>query len=83
MKGKTVFGVVLIILMAFCLVGGSYAQPAVGGPEGLANLKKLDTNKDGKVSKDEFDGPPDHFATFDVNKDGFLDPTECPAPPPG
>ena len=43
-------------------------------------LDRLDTNKDGKVSKDEFLRPKEErFAKFDTNKDGFLDSTEMQA----
>ena len=83
MKKKSIFVAGLVILTALCLAAGVYAQPIIGGPEGMVNLKRLDADKDGKVSQDEFDGPPDHFAQFDVNQDGFLDPDECPSLPPG
>jgi hypothetical protein len=83
MKRKSVFGAVIIILAALCLAAGAYAQAKIGGPEGMANLKRMDSNGDGKVSQNEFDGPPNYFETFDVNKDGFLGPDECPAPLPG
>lgn len=33
---------------------------------------RMDENKDGKISKEEFRGPEDRFATADANKDGFL-----------
>lgn len=47
-------------------------------------LERLDRDGDGKVSREEFDGPEDHFDDFDENGDGFIDRAEAPAgPPPG
>ncbi len=38
-----------------------------------ARIKKLDTNKDGKLSKAEYlAGSEKKFSDYDVNKDGFL-----------
>jgi len=40
-------------------------------------LERMDTNKDGKISKDEAKGPlADNFDRIDANKDGFLDKEE-------
>ena len=48
-----------------------------------SSLKRLDTDKDGKISLDEFVAPMKaHFARMDANRDGFLDETELKAPPP-
>ena len=33
---------------------------------------RMDENKDGKISKEEFRGPEDRFAAADADKDGFL-----------
>ncbi len=38
--------------------------------------ERLDLNRDGKVSIDEFDGPPLDFERFDANADGFLSKAE-------
>ena len=47
-------------------------------------VKRLDRDKDGGVSKDEFDGPAEHFSDFDTNGDGFIAEQEAPkGPPPG
>jgi len=47
-------------------------------------MRREDRNGDGKVSRDEFRGPPDHFDRFDRNKDGYLTEDEAPkGPPPG
>ena len=45
-------------------------------------IQRLDKNNDGKVSKQEFDGPPQHFNTLDRNKDGYLSENEAPQGPP-
>jgi Ca2+-binding EF-hand superfamily protein len=40
-------------------------------------LERMDTNKDGKISKDEARGPlADNFERLDANKDGFLERNE-------
>lgn len=45
-------------------------------------VQRLDKNGDGKVSKNEFDGPPQHFNQLDKNKDGYLSSDEAPQGPP-
>ncbi len=45
-------------------------------------IQRLDKNKDGKVSKSEFDGPRHHFTHLDKNKDGFISKSEAPKRPP-
>ncbi|MFC1576348.1 DUF1566 domain-containing protein [Candidatus Omnitrophota bacterium] len=50
------------------------------GPEGF--VKRLDRNGDGKVSRQEFDGPPQAFSHHDRNKDGYLTENEAPKGPP-
>jgi Ca2+-binding EF-hand superfamily protein len=42
-------------------------------PEEMANrFKEADKNGDGKVSKEEFPGPPERFARLDKDADGFV-----------
>ena len=53
-------------------------RPQRGGPGGF--VRRLDRDGDGKVSRQEFDGPRNHFPFLDRNKDGYL--TESEAPPP-
>ncbi|MGN6209374.1 EF-hand domain-containing protein [Asticcacaulis sp.] len=62
-----------------------------GGPHGREgampfhgpDLKRLDTDKDGRISLEEFSAPMKaHFARMDANKDGYLDENELKAPPP-
>ena len=45
-------------------------------------MKRADRDGDGKVSKDEFRGPDDHFDDLDKNKDGFITEDEAPTGPP-
>ena len=51
-------------------------------------IERLDTNKDGRISRDEMRAQADErFARLDGNKDGFIDKAEmaaprAPAPPP-
>ncbi len=55
---------------------------AKSAPRGRGFVGHLDRNGDGKVSRDEFDGPPDQFDILDKNHDGYLSESEAP-PPPG
>jgi len=54
--------------------------PNVGEPGFVA---RLDKDHDGRVSRAEFDGPPDAFDRLDKNHDGYLTEDEAPkeAPP--
>lgn len=51
--------------------------------EGKCGIGKMDTDKDGKVSKSEFaaahDGSDEKFASHDPNGDGFIDAAEMKA----
>jgi len=44
----------------------------------LGFVSRLDRNSDGKVSRKEFDGPPDAFDRLDADRDGFLTDSEAP-----
>ncbi len=71
------------------LVRGGTAEPRTSGPkvEAKQNMPRrgfvahLDRNGDGKVSRKEFDGPPDQFDILDKNGDGYLSESEAPPPP--
>ncbi len=53
-----------------------------GGPSSF--ITRLDKDEDGKVSRDEFDGPRRHFGHLDKDGDGYLSEDEAPrGPPPG
>jgi len=56
-----------------------------GGPAGGTSrfIGRLDKDGDGKVSRDEFDGPSRRFPRLDKNGDGFIDADEAPQGPPG
>ncbi|MFH0964424.1 MAG: DUF1566 domain-containing protein [Planctomycetota bacterium] len=59
--------------------GGTDQMPPRGG-----FVQRLDKDGDGKVSRKEFDGPPDQFNVLDRNNDGYLSEDEAPeGPPPG
>lgn len=45
-------------------------------------VRRLDRDGDGKVSREEFDGPKEHFNHFDKNGDGFISRKEAPQGPP-
>ncbi|MBN0988719.1 Lcl domain-containing protein [Amphritea pacifica] len=45
-------------------------------------VKRLDHDHDNRVSRQEFDGPPDRFDVHDKNHDGYLSADEAPPPPP-
>ncbi|WP_222705795.1 hypothetical protein [Salidesulfovibrio onnuriiensis] len=45
-------------------------------------MDRFDKNRDGRVSRAEFDGPSDHFDRLDRNKDGYIDEDEAPTGPP-
>jgi Ca2+-binding EF-hand superfamily protein len=54
--------------------------PSIGGGQGMRfqmpTFADLDKNKDKKISRDEFQGPPQFFDRLDENKDGFIDEEE-------
>lgn len=66
--------------------GQGQNMPGTGGAQrsGADFIKRLDRNGDGKVSRNEFDGPRDHFKDFDKNHDNAITADEAPTgPPPG
>jgi ribonuclease BN (tRNA processing enzyme) len=44
-------------------------------------IQRLDRDGDGRVSRGEFDGPPDRIGDFDRNGDGFITEDEAPQGP--
>lgn len=58
-------------------------QPMAGrGQSGEDFVRRLDRDGDGKVSRQEFDGPDEQFPILDKNKDGYLSSNEAPQMPP-
>ena len=45
-------------------------------------VEHLDRDGDGRVSRNEFDGPPERFDVHDSNHDGYISPAEAPQGPP-
>lgn len=52
------------------------------GPSGRDFIEREDRNGDGKVARNEFRGPAEHFDRFDRNADGFITEQEAPTGPP-
>jgi hypothetical protein len=53
-------------------------------PQGSGFMAREDRNGDGKVTRDEFRGPSEHFDRLDKNGDGIITEDEAPSgPPPG
>ena len=72
------------LIMAGCLAATAPLAQACGmksgGPQGGWMLEQMDKNKDGAVSKKEFDTfHSDHFKDMDANKDGKVTQDEMDA----
>ena len=75
---------IIATLVACSLCAGTAmaknTAPKTPKPPPVDEFKKLDTNHDGKISKDEFlagkGGSAEEFAKLDKNGDGFLDHAE-------
>ena len=57
-----------------------FGRPGFRGP---AFFRMLDTDKDGKITKEELSKAAEKFDELDADKDGSLDPRELFGPPPG
>lgn len=57
-------------------------RPLQDGPQRGGFIKRLDKDGNGSVSKDEFDGPKQHFQHLDKNGDGVIGEDEAPKGPP-
>jgi len=78
--------IAVVLIMGYILVFPAYASEDRGGSRGQEKpggrfVNHLDSDKDGKVSRSEFDGPADDFDKFDANKDEYLSENEAPPPP--
>ena len=91
MRQRTAFGTGLVIIAAvFIFSAICFAQPPwINAPAEempKAFMAHEDANGDGKVTPDEYKGPPDHWTFFDKNEDGFITIDEAARPdnlPPG
>ncbi len=61
-------------------MGGGPGGANGGGGQGF--IDHLDRDGDGRVSRSEFDGPPDRFDFHDRNRDGYISEDEAPQGPP-
>ncbi|MDH4199843.1 MAG: hypothetical protein OEV66_05605 [Spirochaetia bacterium] len=70
MKKNTILFMILGVLASFALYANSDKKShGHEGKPGDRMMEMLDTNKDGKISKEEWSA---HFDAIDMNKDGFL-----------
>jgi Ca2+-binding EF-hand superfamily protein len=68
------------VFTALFLLMGASAIAATNGNSGAAFIHHFDSDKDGKVSLDEFRAPGDHsFKTIDADGDGFATADEAAA----
>lgn len=68
-------GFLLIFVLATPVGAGAaeIAQMGGGGPPPPEKMvRRMDENGDGKISRQEFLGPPNRFDMIDADKDGFL-----------
>lgn len=79
MKNQNLKSLMLATVFTLLTAGLALAQPPQQRdqkqtpPEPSEILKKLDTNEDGKISKEEVKGPlKKQFAKIDTDEDGFL-----------
>lgn len=68
-----------ILLAGLLLPQAALAQGGGGPPSPDMMIKRQDANGDGKLSRDEFRGPPQRFDMMDADKDGFLTKEEITA----
>jgi Ca2+-binding EF-hand superfamily protein len=66
---RTFYGALALLLAS---VAHAQQQPNRGGGAGT----RMDTNGDGKISREEFPGPKELFDQFDRDKNNFLSPVE-------
>lgn len=77
---KNVFVLFSVLLFIAAMLYG-FDQPRwISDTENMAQafMDEEDTNGDGIVTKEEFKGPEDQFASFDKNGDGIIELSEAP-----
>lgn len=74
---------VATFILGCTVIASAQEGPPSGPPPGggqqrfqMPTFAELDKNKDKKIGKDEFQGPPQFFERLDENKDGFIDEEE-------
>jgi hypothetical protein len=91
MRQSTTFVIGIVIISSIFIFNAiSFAQPpwinASAEEMPKAFMAYEDKNGDGKITPDEYQGPPDHWTFFDKNGDGIIDISEAARPdnlPPG
>jgi Ca2+-binding EF-hand superfamily protein len=82
--GKTT--IILGLAVAFLLAGTTGFSQTMHkkGPSTDEFFQRFDTDKDEKLTQEEFPGPDDHFEKLDENNDGFIAKNEMKEvlPPP-
>ncbi|MDF7799442.1 EF-hand domain-containing protein [Pontiellaceae bacterium B1224] len=74
--------ILILLLAAGTTMAAQNNQQQGAAPSASDMITRLDKDNDGKISKSEFDGPDEHFTTFDIDGDGYLITTEIPSGPP-
>lgn len=67
----------LLCLLVLVSTTGLAAAQNQGGPEQF--MRRLDSDGDGRVTREEFRGPPKRFGQIDANKDGVISREEIEA----
>jgi hypothetical protein len=76
----TIFGG--FILLSSCAETKTASQSKETSQDTEMLMRRMDTNKDGKLSKDEVKGPlQNEFSKIDTNDDGFLSKEELESAP--
>ncbi|MBN1881627.1 MAG: hypothetical protein JW885_05590 [Deltaproteobacteria bacterium] len=68
----------VVLVLSLAVIPSALAQDAP--PSDF--ITHWDADGDGKVSSDEFTGPPENFSDLDTNGNGFIEPVEAPQGPP-
>lgn len=63
---------VILALVIFALASATGAASPQGGPSPEMILQRMDSDHDGRISRQEWRGPPPRFGRMDFDHDGFL-----------